>query len=344
MKRFLRSLSLLSALVILSLLPGAALASLNITTNQKLATRTGPSTRYDEPGTFLYAGANVTAVCKAWDSYNEIWWVQVDFTDGSSRYRVYTGLKRLNVNIQSLTEERNLGSDTVSETANARYGPGTSYASCSLNVPSGTRVTVWGRENGYSLVEYSDSRISNPLRRCWIPSSCLRNGGGSGSGGGGYYNYGLPLSYAAASSYIRGSDPSRYVPDRLIDGDPTTNWQFSTTVDPLGSGWAAVYLAGASTVSSIQIRSGYWGDGSMTGYFRNGRPQTIAVGFRYSYSYDFSDEVFITLTDHTSSLYWQTFHLGTHYNVSAVRLRIISAYPGSKYPNDIVISDVALFN
>ncbi len=341
MKRFLRSLSLLSALVILSLPHGIALASLTVTTNQKLATRTGPGTRYDEPGTFLYAGASVTAVARAWDSYNEIWWVQVDFAEGSSRYRVYTGLKRLNVNIQSLPEERNLGGDTVSSAAEARFGPGASYALCPVNVPAGARVTVWGRENGYSLVEYSDSRISNPLRRCWIPSSCLQSGGG---GGGGYHSYGLPLSYATASSYIRGSDPSRYIPDRLIDGDPTTNWQFSATVDPLGSGWAAVYLASASTVSSIQIRSGYWGDGSMTGYFRNGRPRTIAVGFRYSYSYDFSDEVIITLADHTSSLSWQTFHLGTHYNVSAVRLRIISAYPGTKYPNDIVITDVALFN
>ena len=102
MKRFLRSLSLLSALVILGLPHGIALASLTVTTNQKLATRTGPGTQYDEPGTFLYAGASVTAVARAWDSYNEIWWVQVDFAEGSSRYRVYTGLKRLNVNIQNL--------------------------------------------------------------------------------------------------------------------------------------------------------------------------------------------------------------------------------------------------
>ncbi len=332
---------MVTALLILALLPGAALASVSAVTNQKLATRTGPGTRYDEPGTFLKAGVTVTAVCKAWDSYNEIWWVQVDFTDGSSRYRVYTGLKRLDMNIGSISEERSLGNDTVSSAADARFGPGESYARCSLNVPGGTRVTVWGRENGYSLVEYSDSRLTHPLRRCWIPTSSLKNGGGSGSR---TTSYGLPLSSASASSYIRGSDPSRYIPDRLIDGDPSTNWQFSTATDPLGSGWAAVYLSSASTVSSIQIRSGYWGDGSMVGYFRNGRPRTVAVGFRYSYSYDFSDEVLITLEDHTSSLYWQTFYLGTHYNVSAVRLRIISAYPGSKYPNDIVISDVALFN
>ena len=340
MKYFRRLASLLTAAVILFLLPGAALASLNVTANQKLATRSGPGTKYDEPGSFLYAGASVTAVSRAWDSYNDIWWVQVDFYADSARYRVYTGLKRLNVSAGSLPEDRNLGSGPVSYAADASYGPGPSYAACSLNVPAGVRVTVWGRENGYSMVEFGDSRSSYPLRRCWIASSCLEGGGGSAP----QYSYGLPLSYASASGYIRGSDPARYIPDRLIDGDPATNWQFSTKTDPLGSAWAAVYLANVSTVSSIQIRSGYWGDGSMTGYFRNGRPCLVAVGFRYSYSSGFTDEVFITLADHTSSLYWQTFSLGTHYNVAAVRLRIISAYEGSRYPNDIVISDVALFN
>ncbi len=337
MKPLRRSLCLITALVILLLLPGAARASLTVTANQKLATRTGPGTGYDEPGTFLYAGAAVTAVSRAWDSYHGIWWVQVDLYADSSRYRVYTGLQRLEMDIGSVPEDRDLGTATVSSTAEGRYGPGEDYAPC-LNVPAGTRVTVWGRERGYSMVEFGDSRISEPLRRCWIPTAYLQSGG-SASG-----SYGLPLSYASASGFIRGKDPSRYIPDRLIDADSTTNWQFSTSTDPLGSAWAAVYLTSVSTVSSIQIRSGYWGDGSMTGYFRNGRPCMIAVGFRYSYSSDFTDEVYITLADHTSSLYWQSFSLGTHYNVAAVRLRILSAYAGSKYPNDIVISDVALFN
>ena len=340
MKSLCRIVSLLAAAVILALQPGAALASLTVTTSQRLATRTGPGTKYDEPGSFLSAGASVTAVSRAWDSYNEIWWVQVDFYADSSRYRVYTGLKRLNVNVGSLPEDRSLGTGSVLYASPAWYGPGPGYKACSLNVPSGVRVTVWGQENGYSMVEFSDSRISNPLRRCWIETSAIQSQGG----GAPVTGYGLPLSYAAASSYIRGSDPARYVPDRLIDGDSTTNWQFSAKSDPLGSAWAAVWLAGVSTVSSIQIRSGYWGDGSMTGYFRNGRPRLVAVGFRYSYSSDFTDEVFITLADHTSSLYWQTFSLGVHYSVAAVRLRILSAYEGTKYPDDIVISDVALFN
>ncbi len=338
MKPFLRSLSLVTVLVLLALLPGAALASVPVTTSMRLATRTGPSTKYDEPGSYLYAGASVTAVSKAWDSYNEIWWVQVDFYADSSRYRVYTGLKRVNVSIGSLPEDRIQGSGTLRYAAEGYYGPGPAYKRCGLDVPAGVSVTVWGQENGYSMVEFTDSRISNPLRRCWIETSALAGGGAPSVG------YGLPISYATASSYIRGGDPSRFIPDRLIDGDSTTNWQVSTKTDPFGSAWAALWLASVSTVSSIQIRSGYWGDGSMTGYFRNGRPRMIAVGFRYSYSSDFTDEVFITLSDHTSSLYWQTFSLGAHYSVTAVRLRILSAYEGSVYPNDIVISDVALFN
>ncbi len=340
MKSPVRSAGLLIAAVLLLFLPASALASLDVTTRDRLSTRTGPGTKYDEPGTFLYAGAVVTAVSKSWDSYNEIWWVQVDFHADSARYRVYTGLKRLNVGAGSLTEDRNLGSAAVVSASEAYYGPGPAYKRCPLNVRAGTRVTVWGAENGYSMVEFSDERVSNPLRRCWIPTSSLEGGAAPAP----VRSYGLPLSYAAASSYIRGSDPSRFIPDRLIDGDSSTNWQFSARTDPLGSAWAAVWLEGASTVSSIQIRSGYWGDGSMTGYFRNGRPRLVAVGFRYSYSSDFTDEVTLTLEDHTSSLYWQTFYLGPHYNVAAVRLRILSAYEGSRYPDDIVISDVALFN
>ena len=42
------------------------------TLNNQLATRTGPSTRYDEPGTFLSAGKYVTALSKVYDQNSEI--------------------------------------------------------------------------------------------------------------------------------------------------------------------------------------------------------------------------------------------------------------------------------
>ena len=74
------------------------------TLNAKLATRTGPGTQYDEPGTFLSAGSQVTVLSKAYDTRNEIWWIQVEFSVSGSRYRAYTGLKRFtNLNVSTAT-------------------------------------------------------------------------------------------------------------------------------------------------------------------------------------------------------------------------------------------------
>ena len=54
-------------------------AYVNATLNSRLATRTGPSTTYDEPGSFFSAGHNVTVLSRAYDTRNNIWWVQVEF-------------------------------------------------------------------------------------------------------------------------------------------------------------------------------------------------------------------------------------------------------------------------
>ena len=77
------------------------------------------------------------------------------------------------MNISSISEEWVTGYGTDSYDTGAYWGPGTNYQRCRLNVPGGTPVTLYGSENGYTQVEFSDSRISNPLRRCWIPSSAL---------------------------------------------------------------------------------------------------------------------------------------------------------------------------
>ena len=49
--------------------------------NSRLSTRTGPGTQYDEPGSFLKAGSEVTVLSKAYDTRNEIWWLQVSFRE-----------------------------------------------------------------------------------------------------------------------------------------------------------------------------------------------------------------------------------------------------------------------
>ena len=44
-------------------------------TADAVATRSGPGTKYTEPGGFLYRGASVKVHTKAWDDVNEIFWV-----------------------------------------------------------------------------------------------------------------------------------------------------------------------------------------------------------------------------------------------------------------------------
>ena len=346
-RRTIRFLCLVFSALILLTAAGPAAADMLVTTNQKVATRTGPSTKYDEGGTFLSAGAQVTAKYKAWDNYNEIWWVQVDFASGGVRYRLFTGLKRLNMDISLLSEEWVTGYGTVSYDTGAYWGPGTNYQRCKLNVPGGTRVTLYGSENGYTQVEFSDSRITNPLRRCWIPTSAVYSSSGGYSPGSSSQGQGssgeVLVSSVTATSYIRNrADPSKFIPERLIDNNYGTNWQFSTKTTSLQNCEVCFYFQYSSTVSNMMIRNGYWGtNGNMNGYFNNSRPRQIEVSYRYDYSWQWSDAQVFTLQDHSGYLYQQYLSLGTHQRVTAVRLRVLSIYTGTVYPNDVVISDVS---
>ncbi len=59
----------------------------------RLATRTGPTTEYTEPGTFYLEGSYVKIVSIAYDE-NGVPWVQCEISEGYGLMRVYTGLKR----------------------------------------------------------------------------------------------------------------------------------------------------------------------------------------------------------------------------------------------------------
>ena len=84
------------------------------TLNTRLSTRTGPGTTYDEPGSFLSAGKTVTVLSKTYDQKNEIWWVQVEFSENGKTYWAYTGVKRLNgLNLSNVPEEIVIGTCTT---------------------------------------------------------------------------------------------------------------------------------------------------------------------------------------------------------------------------------------
>lgn len=137
----------------------------------RLSTRSGPGTYFDEPGSFFskdWQSAAVWVLAKAWDYDNDIWWVLVDFSENGTRYRAWTGLKRVDVNIDLLPEYYGIGQGTVDPTDTWR-GPGENYA-------QGPRITHWqdvvayGRENGYIEIEYYDSD-QDMTYRVWVPEN-----------------------------------------------------------------------------------------------------------------------------------------------------------------------------
>lgn len=136
------------------------------TLNQRMATRTGPSTRYTEPGTFFSAGdtVKIISIC-----YGSVPWVQVEARLDGKLMRVYTGLKRING-----VRESDIPLDAcyeiparVTETLTPRLGPGTQFAKNSFTAKAGWTVTIMDFENGYAMCDYHST--TDKLHRFWIP-------------------------------------------------------------------------------------------------------------------------------------------------------------------------------
>lgn len=140
----------------------------------RLSTRTGPSTNYTEPGSFHSKGYELTVISQAYDDRNGIWWVQVEFEYKSEKMRAYTGLKRVDCDLEHVPVEEVLGNVTVTETvANPWYGPGYNYRKHTNSISAGTSCLVYGREDGWVLVEYWNAARSL-YRRVWLPESKVR--------------------------------------------------------------------------------------------------------------------------------------------------------------------------
>ena len=94
----------------------------------KIATRTGPSTDYTEPGTFFpdtWRNQQVRVLTRC--QTNGTWWLQIEFENKGSRYRAYTGLKRVNVDISTVPDEYPMGTAYIAGDMYpiGFYGPGT---------------------------------------------------------------------------------------------------------------------------------------------------------------------------------------------------------------------------
>lgn len=63
-------------------------------TIDRLSTRSGPSTLYQDMGTYNVKGQWLYVHGRAWDSRNGIWWVLVDIPYGNEIRTLWTGYKR----------------------------------------------------------------------------------------------------------------------------------------------------------------------------------------------------------------------------------------------------------
>lgn len=146
------------------------LAPIPATLNQKMATRTGPSTAYTEDHGTLSADTFIVVYQQEMGS--GVPWVMVEFERSGLPVRAYTGLKRVDVSgeIPWATQKPTLA--TVRQETAAHFGPGTRYMPASSTVAGGTPVEVYCEENGWALIDYQynyERRI-----RVWVSMDVLQ--------------------------------------------------------------------------------------------------------------------------------------------------------------------------
>lgn len=139
------------------------------TLNQRMATRTGPGTKYSEPGTFFSKGDMVKLISLTTDS-NGTKWVQAEIEADGQPMRVYTGLKRFTgVDVNALCREERMNVVAMLDSdITPTYGPGWYYAEYDFTLRKGSEVLVLDAENGYDMCEFY---LNGKPYRAWIPDS-----------------------------------------------------------------------------------------------------------------------------------------------------------------------------
>lgn len=147
---------------------------------------------------------------------------------------------------------------------------------------------------------------------------------------------------AAANSWLK-SNTYNYDANMTIDGDEETCWQFSTKQIKLGDAALEIYLEPGSTVDELWIKNGFWTvTKGLDQYTRNCRPSRIGISFLYDGEGQYRNEIQVTLRDDKERKDWQIVTLGRHESVSAVCIRVIDVYKGTKFKTDVAISEVML--
>ena len=146
-------------------------------TNQRISTRSGPSTAYNGLGDYFSGGGELVRVLsRAHDG--SIWWLEIEFEYNGVLVRCYTGLKRIDIAISRVPDDRAgfLYNATVAQDGTAYYGPGTNYTHMppKLTPAAGTAGCVVKEENGWCCFEYPGE--GRETYRVWLPADVFSAG------------------------------------------------------------------------------------------------------------------------------------------------------------------------
>jgi len=138
----------------------------------KLYTRTGPSTRYEEGGSANIVGQKVKVY--GWQpDENGVRWIIVDIRYGGKLRRVYTKSMYLDLGsianrvYSSYESDKCYGfSCTINQDLQPKYGPGFEYETHSRYLRKGSAGTYLYSENGYALVDFNSIRV-------WVPENAI---------------------------------------------------------------------------------------------------------------------------------------------------------------------------
>lgn len=158
---------LLALLLLLPATPGYAVSA---ALNQRMSTRSGPSTAYtEELGTL----PQTTAITVIEQVMGSVPWALVEFTNRGAKYRAYTGMKRINAYGQVPWGIQEGSPKTLLSAAQVYYGPGEHYAPRKERLAAGAQVLVFGYENGFVLVDYP---VGKQRARGYVSQSAIDGG------------------------------------------------------------------------------------------------------------------------------------------------------------------------
>lgn len=119
--------------------------------NQRMATRSGPGTKYTEELGTLPKDTSITLIHTVTTDGTP--WGMVEFINNGMKYRAYTGMKRIDAYGSVAQGTLNYYEVFLSQNSPVYYGPGYEYARRQKDAPMG-KLRIYSNENGFFLCDY----------------------------------------------------------------------------------------------------------------------------------------------------------------------------------------------